>query len=130
MAKEQVKNKVQTNKETINKNFLSIILDNKAVVEEDLAPHVKDKIDLFEKGLSNAIFKTDTIDKAIEKVVKTALACEFGPGFVVQKGADKMIKTISAGIISSSELRKQALVIIDKFAETKKSKLMKRIQLM
>ena len=56
------------------------------------------------------------IDQAITKIVRMALAAEFGPSLVKSKGADRMVKTISAGIMSDPDLRKQALFILDRFA--------------
>ncbi|KAF0134578.1 MAG: hypothetical protein FD145_596 [Candidatus Saganbacteria bacterium] len=74
------------------------------------------KIDIFEKGLQNEIKKTDTINSAITKIVRMALACEYGAALAKSKGADQMINAIVAGILSDQDLRKQALFIIDRFA--------------
>lgn len=74
------------------------------------------KLDLFEKGLSIEIQKTDTIEQAVTKIVRMAIASEFGASFVKARGAENMIKTIVMGIMSDSELRKQALLIIDRYA--------------
>ena len=50
------------------------------------------------------------------KIVKMALAAEFGPSIVAAQGARPMIETITKGIMNDSELRKQALLIIERFA--------------
>ena len=120
MAKLQPK-KASQKKDNINKNFLSIIFGKDSLAKE-LTTEDEEKITVFEKGLGSTINKSDTIEQAIEKIVKTALACEFGPSFVSQKNAGKMIKTISYGIGSDPQLRKQALIIMDRFASSKTSK--------
>ena len=116
MAKLQPRKAPQNSKTEIDKSFLSVILGNKCM-EEELTEKDEERVDLFEKGLGANIDRSDTVDNAIEKMVKTALACEFGPSFVIQKGAERMVKTISHGIVTDSELRKQALIIIDRFAD-------------
>jgi hypothetical protein len=74
------------------------------------------KVDLFEKGLQNEIKKSDTLNLAVSKIVRMALACEFGAALVRSRGADHMVETIVTGIMSDPELRKQVLCIIDRFA--------------
>lgn len=74
------------------------------------------KIELFEKGLASEIKKTDTIKMAVTKIVRMALACEFGATLTRSRGAEHMVETIVAGILSDAELRKQVLMIIDRFA--------------
>ncbi|HTY13080.1 MAG TPA: hypothetical protein VMD02_02710 [Candidatus Omnitrophota bacterium] len=74
------------------------------------------RIELFEKGLATEIKKTDTIKMAVTKIVRMALACEFGATLTRSRGAEHMIDTIVAGILSDQELRKQVLAIIDRFA--------------
>jgi hypothetical protein len=83
---------------------------------EELEEKEIKKLELFEKGLANEIKKNDTIEQAIIKIVKMALAAEFGPSLVSAKGAQGMIETISRGIMGDAQLRKQALIIIDRFA--------------
>ncbi|MBI5699252.1 hypothetical protein HZC35_02940 [Candidatus Saganbacteria bacterium] len=85
--------------------------------KEKLGKKEKEKIELFEAGLSTELKKTDTINSALTKMVRMALAAEFGPTLVKSKGAEHMISTIVAGILSDSELRKQSLAIIDQFAK-------------
>jgi len=75
------------------------------------------KLDLFEAGLAAEINKGDTIQNAMTKMVRMALAAEFGPSLVKSKGAEHMVETIVAGILSDTELRRQALVIVDRFAK-------------
>ena len=96
------------------KEFLPFILG------KDLDDEIKDeegKITLFEKGLENELSANDTLEDAIHKIVKMALASEFGPSFVKSDGADGMVETIVSGILSDNELRKQALVLVDRFAK-------------
>ncbi len=76
----------------------------------------EDKIERFEELMAEQLSVYDTINEAIEKMVKVSLLVEFGPGILRKKVAGNMIKTISAGILSDSELRKQSLLIIDRFA--------------
>lgn len=75
------------------------------------------KMELFEAGLENEIKKSDSVESAVKKVVRMALAAEFSPSMVKAKGADAMVETIVRGIMSDSTLRKQALLIIDRFAK-------------
>ncbi|MDI6731396.1 MAG: hypothetical protein QME05_02290 [Candidatus Margulisbacteria bacterium] len=99
---------------TPTREFLPVILGKEIgdeLEERDLA-----KLELFEKGLANELKKDDTIADAIAKIVKMAVAAEFGPSLVASKGAKAMIDTIARGIMHDAELRKQALVIIDRFA--------------
>ena len=96
------------------REFLPIILGKE--IGEELEEQDLEKLELFEKGLENELEKEDTIEQAITKIVKMALAAEFGPSLVAAKGARGMIETITRGIMSDPELRKQALIIIDRFA--------------
>ncbi len=96
------------------KEFLPIILGKEIgdqLEEEDIA-----KLELFEKGLANELKQEDTIEQAVTKIVKMAVAAEFGASLVAAKGAKQMIDTITRGIMHESELRRQALLIIDRFA--------------
>jgi hypothetical protein len=74
------------------------------------------KLELFEKGLANELCKEDSLSQAVTKIVKMALAAEFGPSLVAAPGAQRMIDTISRAILSDAQLRKQALMIVDRFA--------------
>lgn len=96
------------------KDFLPIILGKEP--GEELSKKELDKLALFEKGLANELNKEDSIQQAIGKIVKMALAAEFGPSLVKAVGAQKMVETISQAISHDPKLRKQALVIIDKFS--------------
>lgn len=96
------------------KEFLPIILGKE--ISEELEEKDVEKLELFEKGLANEIKKEDTIEQAVTKIVKMALAAEFGPSLVAAKGARPMIETITQGIMKDPELRKQALIIVDRFA--------------
>lgn len=96
------------------KEFLPLILGKE--LGEELEEKEVQKLELFEKGLANELKKNDTIEQAITKIVKMALAAEFGATLVAAKGAKDMITTITRGIMSDAQLRKQALIIIDRFA--------------
>ncbi len=85
--------------------------------EEKLNKKEASSIDLFEKGLEADIKKNDTIEIAVEKIVKMALAAEFGPSLLTSPGSRAMINTISYGILHDAELRKQVLLIVDRFAK-------------
>jgi hypothetical protein len=120
MAKvQQVKEKKE-----MDPRFLSVIFD-KDFREQRLEERELSKIALFEKGLAGEISTADTIECAVQKIVKMSLACEFGAGLVARTGAKKMISVISRGILSDSELRRSALIIADRFATGKKSKVVK-----
>lgn len=99
---------------TPTKEFLPVILGKQ--IGEELEDEDLEKLELFEKGLANELKSEDTIEQAITKIVKMALASEFGPSLVAAKGAQPMITTITRGITQDPELRKQALIIIDRFA--------------
>jgi hypothetical protein len=99
---------------TPTREFLPLILGkefNAELEDKDVA-----KLELFEKGLEKEIKKDDTIEQAITKIVKMAIAAEFGASLVAAKGARPMIETITRGIMSDAQLRKQALIILDRFA--------------
>ncbi len=88
-----------------------------------IAPHFllgstdEKKIEAFEQMLSEIISFSDTIPEAINKMVKSALVCEFGKEILSGKKSEMMIKSISDTIMADAELRKQALLVIDKFAK-------------
>ncbi|OGC06928.1 hypothetical protein A2526_04830 [candidate division WOR-1 bacterium RIFOXYD2_FULL_36_8] len=93
------------------REILPFLSDKKELEEKEIG-----KIEFFEAGLKNEIKRSDTVDNAVIKIVRMALAAEFGPSFVKSKGVDKMILTIVNGIMSDNVLRKQSLLIIDRFA--------------
>jgi hypothetical protein len=95
------------------KEFLPVILGKE--LGEELEEKEIEKLELFEKGLGNELKKDDTIEQALIKIVKMALAAEFGPALAAAEGAKGMIETIKQGILSDPELRKQAIIIIDRF---------------
>jgi hypothetical protein len=99
---------------TPTRELLPLILGKE--VKPKLEKKEIEKLELFEKGLANELKKEDTIEQAITKIVKMALAAEFGPSLVAAKGARAMVETITRGILGDSELRKQALIIVDRFA--------------
>lgn len=98
---------------TPTREFLPIILGKN--LEEDLHENELSKLELFEKGLANELKKRDTIEQAITKIVKMAIAAEFGASIVAANGARDMINLITRGILDDPDLRKQALLIVDRF---------------
>ena len=99
---------------TPTKEFLPLILGKEPGVE--LEEKELEKLELFERGLATELKKDDTIEQAITKIVKMALAAEFGATLVASQGAKDMIRTITRGILTDAELRKQALIILDRFS--------------
>jgi hypothetical protein len=101
--------------------WMSLIFGPEAPVREAIEEGTEEKqetkLDLFEKGLAQELSTGDTIDQAFTKIVKMALCAEFGPSFVKDKGAKGMTETIVRGIMGDSALRKQALMIVDRFAK-------------
>ncbi|PIS29373.1 hypothetical protein COT42_05660 [Candidatus Saganbacteria bacterium CG08_land_8_20_14_0_20_45_16] len=97
-----------------SKEFFPLILGKD--FGEELKEEEAEKLELFEKGLANELKKEDTIEQAVTKIVKMALAAEFGPSLVAAKGAKQMVETITCGILTDSQLRRQALIIVDRFA--------------
>ena len=95
------------------RKFLPLIIgkDLAEIEKEDVS-----KIELFEKGLQNELKSDDTIEGAVQKIVKMALAAEFGASLVAAKGAEGMVNTIVRGIMGDATLRKQALIIVDRYA--------------
>ncbi|OGB89643.1 hypothetical protein A2625_05875 [candidate division WOR-1 bacterium RIFCSPHIGHO2_01_FULL_53_15] len=83
---------------------------------DDLSEKEISKLELFEAGLKNGIKKDDTIEAAVTKIVKLALAAEFGPSLVKAQGAAQMVATITRAIMGDAKLRKQALIIIDRLS--------------
>ncbi len=98
-------------KQTVSVEVLPFLTGKKKLGKKEAS-----KVDVFEKGLQNEIKKTDTLKVAVTKIVRMALACEFGAALVKSRGAEQMVETIVAGILSDPELRKQVLFIIDRFA--------------
>ena len=96
------------------REFLPVILGKE--VSEKLEEKDLKKLELFEKGLEAELSQQDTIEGAITKIVKMALAAEFGASLVASRGARQMVETIARGILNDADLRKQALIIIDRFA--------------
>jgi hypothetical protein len=86
--------------------------------EMDAAPGRKElkKLELFETGLAKEIKSGDSIEAAITKMVRMALAAEFGASLVTAKGARPMVESITGAIMHDAKLRKQALVLIGRFA--------------
>jgi len=102
--------------EAPDKRWMSLIFGPQATLRRELEEGDEQKIEIFEAGLSKEINAADTIETAFTKIVRMALACEFGGSFVRSKGAKGMIDTIVRGIMGDSELRRQALLIIDRYA--------------
>jgi len=96
------------------REFLPLILGKD--IGDDLDEKELSKLELFEKGLENALSAEDSIEMAVTKIVKMALAAEFGPSLVATKGARPMIESISRMVLCQPQLRRQALVIIDRFS--------------
>ena len=109
-----MKTQIRKREWTPAKDFLPIILGKE--FSEELEDKDLEKLELFEKGLANELQKDDTIQQAVIKIVKMALAAEFGASLVAAKGARPMIETIARGILGDPQLRKQALIIVDRFA--------------
>ena len=99
---------------TPTKEFLPLILGRdfgEELEKEELA-----RLEVFEKGLANELTKEDTIDQAITKIVRMAIAAEFGATLATAPSAKTMIATIARGILGDPQLRIQALIIIDRLA--------------
>lgn len=99
-------------------SWLSLVTSEEIVIEEKgIGTKRQEKLDLFEKGLANELRSADSIDRTLTKIVRMALAADFGAAFVKSQGAKDMIKTIVRGIKEDRTLRKSALMIADKFAK-------------
>ena len=85
-------------------------------ISQNLSNEQRTKVDTFEKGLAQELNGSDSIDEAVTKMVRMALAVEFGAAMTRAKGAKKMIETIVSGILQDSTLRKQSLLIMDRYA--------------
>ncbi|MCU0641156.1 MAG: hypothetical protein MUC35_03590 [Candidatus Margulisbacteria bacterium] len=96
------------------RNLLPLILGQEPT--EALDQQELQKLELFEKGLAREIKESDTIALAVAKMVRMALAAEFGPSLVTAQGARPMVETITNAILNDPQLKKQALIIIDRFA--------------
>ncbi|MGB9612905.1 MAG: hypothetical protein ACPL4K_01840 [Candidatus Margulisiibacteriota bacterium] len=110
-----MKLQVRKNEWTPTREFLPLILGKE--LEKELDEKEVKKLELFEKGLARELRKEDSLQQAVIKMVKMALAAEFGPSLVAAAGAQRMIDTICRAILSDSQLRKQALIIIDRFTQ-------------
>jgi hypothetical protein len=100
---------------TPTSGILPLILG--VVPEEKLNKQTTSKLELFEKCLGRDLDKEDSIEQAITKIVKLALAAEFGLSLVKAEGATRMISTITRAIMDDPKLKKQALIIIDRLAQ-------------
>ena len=109
-----MKTTIRKSEWTPTREFLPAILGKNA--GEELNQEELGKLELFEKGLASEISQGDSIQTAITKMVKMALAAEFGASLVKASGAQKMVTTITRAILGDAQLKKQALVIIDRFA--------------
>lgn len=116
MSDQEIRN-MQNETPQEDSNWLSLLFKQEPSFEKEVSSKQKEHVALFEKGLSMQIKKTDTIDMALQSMVKVALAAEFGPSFLHQTGSKKMVQTITMGILSDPELRRQAMVIIDRYAK-------------
>jgi len=121
MTNKNLRTRISKEKWVPDKNLLPIMFGKEVEEREELGKKEKEKIALFEKGLANGLRKDDTIEQAVKKIVNTALAAEFGSSLPKAKGAEGMISSITRGILSDDTLRKQALVIIDRFAKIESS---------
>ena len=108
-----MKTQVRKKEWTPTRELLPVLFGKELVKE--IAEKDNSKLELFEKGLKNELRKDDTIEQAVTKLVKMALAAEFGPSLVSAQGAARMTATITRAIMSDAQLRKQALIIIDRF---------------
>ncbi len=99
---------------TPTREILPLLLGD--TTDEDLSKQDAAKLELFEKGLKNEISRNDTIEMAVTKMVKMALAAEFGPSLVKAQGAGQMVVSITRAIMNDPKLRKQALIILDRLS--------------
>lgn len=113
----QMRLQVRKSEWTPAREFLPLILGKE--FGEELEEKEIQKLELFEKGLARELSKEDSFQQAVTKIVKMALAAEFGPSLVAAAGARRMIETISRAILSDAQLRKQALIIVDRFTSNK-----------
>jgi len=97
--------------------WMSLVFGPNAALKRELEAGEDKKIDLFEAGLTKELDCSDTINEAFTKIVRMALAAEFGISFVKAKGAKSMIDTIVSGIMGDKLLRRQALMIADRFSK-------------
>ncbi len=105
----------QVSEKSESSGILPVIFDRK-LAKRTLKGREKSKLGVFEAGLAQELRTADTMEQSVEKIVKMALTCEFGAELVTKPGAKRMISTISRGILASSELRRSALIIADRFA--------------
>jgi hypothetical protein len=97
--------------------FFSLMFGKDLPQQQALEKRELEKLSLFEKRLEKELFTTDSIHQAVTKIVKTALAAEFGPSILASAKSQPMVETIVSGIMGDPVLRKQSLIIIDKFAK-------------
>jgi len=102
---------------TPDTRWMSLLFGEGAPLKKQLEEGEEKKVDLFELGLARELKAQDTINEAFTKIVRMALAAEFGPSFAKAKGAKGMIDTIVSGIMGDSQLRRQALMIVNRYAK-------------
>lgn len=81
-----------------------------------------EKVNLFEAGLAYELSETDTLDESLEKIVKVALVSEYGTTLAKEHGFKRMVDAIKKSIEQDPILRKQALIIADRFTGKKRDK--------
>ena len=94
------------------KALLPLMIEAECPEEAEL-----EKLALFEKGLAKELRSGDSLDKTMSKMVKMALAAEFGASFVKSKGCEEMAKSIMQVMSADPQLRRQSLLIIDRFVK-------------
>lgn len=77
----------------------------------------EDKVEAFEAALFSKLHDSDKISEAVETMVRAALSVEFGEKILGQKRSANMVRVISDSILCDSDLRKQALLIIDRITK-------------
>ena len=115
----------QNSEWTPHSNLLPFMFSDTDLNELEVGQKIKkerdEKLNMFEAGLAYELNENDTIDGSIEKIVKVALAAEYGVSITKEEGFKRMALAITQSITQDPILRKQALIIVDRFTQRAQS---------
>ncbi len=68
--------------------------------------------EIFARRLSESLSSNLTASDAMRTIIKSALEVEYGTNFTLNKGFDKMIKKLTDSMMTTPEIRRQALSLV------------------
>ena len=80
---------------------------------------ISGNLERFRNRLEDILIPNLSAKELIYLMVKSALETEFGRSFTINKGFDTMVKKVSDSIMTTPDLRRQALSIVSTILEKK-----------